>query len=112
MLKNRVINLQIVEEVATALGELNNEVVFVGGAVVSLYADDPGAEEARPTKDIDISVQISSYAQMDKLRERLAEKGIHPASGETVMYRYIMKDIWMKYYPATSILILPVNEKN
>ena len=37
-----------------ALGELNNKVVYVGGAVVSLYVNDPAAEEPRPTKDIDL----------------------------------------------------------
>jgi len=88
MLKNQTINLKIVEKVALALGDLNQEVVYVGGAVVSLYVTDSGAEQPRPTKDIDISVQVSSYAQMDKLREQLSHKRIFPAPTETVMYRY------------------------
>jgi len=46
MLKNRIINLKVVEEVAIALGELNGDVVFAGGAVVSIYVDDEGADEA------------------------------------------------------------------
>lgn len=28
--------------------------VFIGGAVISLYTDDPAAEEIRPTSDIDM----------------------------------------------------------
>ncbi|MEM7109839.1 MAG: hypothetical protein AAF519_16560 [Bacteroidota bacterium] len=55
----------MVEKVALALEELNDEVVFVGGAVVSLYVTDTGAEQPRPTKDIDISVQIHTYSEMD-----------------------------------------------
>jgi len=35
MPKNQTINLRIVEKVALALEELNNEVIYVGGAVVS-----------------------------------------------------------------------------
>lgn len=34
-------NLVRIKVVAKALQELNNQVVFVGGAVVDLYADDP-----------------------------------------------------------------------
>jgi len=37
MLKNNEINLKVVERVAQTLGEINNEVIFVGGAVVGLY---------------------------------------------------------------------------
>ncbi len=93
MLKNQTINLKVVEKVARALGELNNDVIYVGGAVVSLYVTDEGAEQPRPTKDIDISVQISSYGQMEELREKLALKKIYPAPTEKVMYRYSHEEI-------------------
>ena len=42
---NRTINLGVVAEIAHALGDLNESVVFVGGAVVSVYADDDAADE-------------------------------------------------------------------
>ncbi len=45
MLKNKIINMGLVKKVATALGELNDQVAYVGGATVSTYADDPAAEE-------------------------------------------------------------------
>lgn len=109
MLKNRIINLKVVEEVANALGELNNEVVFVGGAVVSIYADDVGADDARPTKDVDISVQISSYGQMDQLREQLSTKGIYPAMTESVIYRYQLKDILIDFIPTEQTSLGPSN---
>jgi len=51
-MENRIINIATVAEVANALKELNNQMVFVGGAVVSLYTDDPSADEIRPTGDI------------------------------------------------------------
>lgn len=91
MLKNKIINIGIVEDVAIALEEINKEVVFVGGAVVSLYATDVNADEVRPTKDIDISVQVSSYKEMDSLREKLSAKKIYPASDATNTYRYNLK---------------------
>lgn len=99
MLKNQTINLKIVEKVALALEEINDEVIYVGGAMVSLYVTDEGAEQPRPTKDIDISVQVNSYAQMDQLREKLMSKKIYPAPTETIMYRYTFDDILIDFIP-------------
>ena len=110
MLKNQIINLQVVEKVALALEEINDEVIYVGGAVVSLYATDQGAEQSRPTKDIDISVQVSSYAQMDQLRKRLANKRIYPASDEKVMYRYSYEDILVDFIPYKETQLGPTNK--
>ena len=43
-----------------ALEELADEVVFVGGATVALYADRPSGE-ARSTDDVDILVELMHY---------------------------------------------------
>lgn len=109
MLKNQIINLKVVEKVALNLGELNEEVIYVGGAIVSLYVTDQGAEQPRPTKDIDISVQVSTYAEMDVLREKLAMKKIYPASSEKVMYRYSFEDILIDFIPFEETPLGPTN---
>jgi len=109
MLKNQTINLKVVEKVALALGELNNEVIYVGGAVISLYVTDEGGELPRPTKDIDISVQISSYPQMDQLRELLANKKIYPAPTETILYRYSLENILIDFIPYEETPLGPTN---
>lgn len=109
MLKNQSINLKVVEKVANSLGELNDEVIYVGGAVVSLYITDEAAEQPRPTKDIDISVQISTYGQMDELREKLATKKIFPAQSEKVMYRYTYEDILIDFIPYEKTVLGPTN---
>jgi hypothetical protein len=36
MLKNKTINMGVVKKIATALGELNDDVAYVGGATVSI----------------------------------------------------------------------------
>jgi hypothetical protein len=41
---NKVINLALVTQVAKGLEELNEKMVFIRGAVISLYTDDPAAE--------------------------------------------------------------------
>ncbi len=110
MLKNKIINLKIIERVALALGEINKKVVYVGGAVASLYATDEGAEQPRPTKDIDISIQISSYAQMEEFRKKLAVKNIYPASSEDVLYRFHYKDILIDFIPFEDTPLGPTNK--
>lgn len=109
MLKNQKVNIKVVEKVALSLEELNNDVLYVGGAVVSLYVTDEGAEQPRPTKDIDISVQISTYAQMEELREKLALKKIYPAPSEKVMYRYSYEDILIDFIPFEETPLGPTN---
>ena len=71
-------------KIAKALGELNREVVFVGGAMVSLYIDDPSAEDIRPTKDIDLTFQITTVSQLEALREALMGKGFHEHADSNV----------------------------
>jgi len=109
MLKDKAINLRIVEKVASTLKELNDEIIYVGGAVVSLYITDEGAEQPRPTKDIDISVQISTYSQMDQLRIKLATNNIYPAPTETVLYRYSFDDILIDFIPYEETPLGPTN---
>ena len=46
-MRNRIIHLDLIETIAAALGELNEKVVFVGGAVVGLYTNDLAAEDVK-----------------------------------------------------------------
>lgn len=55
MLKNTQINRAVTKKIAKALGDINEKVVYVGGAVVSLYIDDASADDVRPTKDLDLT---------------------------------------------------------
>ncbi|MCF8332064.1 MAG: hypothetical protein K9H84_06395 [Bacteroidales bacterium] len=62
------------KQIARALGDLNKRVVYVGGAVVGLYINDPAADDIRPTEDIDISLEITSQGELENLRQELAQK--------------------------------------
>ncbi|MBL8900716.1 MAG: hypothetical protein JNM84_23995 [Planctomycetes bacterium] len=69
--------------VARALGDLSEEVVFVGGAVVGLILTDPAAERPRSTDDIDAIVEVRSYIDFQQgLRARLIERGFRESSEE------------------------------
>lgn len=67
-------NIFRIRAVANALQKLKEQVVFVGGATVSLYADRE-VQEVRPTDDIDIIVEILNYKQRQALEEKLREIG-------------------------------------
>ena len=58
-MKNTKINLKVISKVAKALGELNDRVVYVGGAIVSLYINDPAAEDIRSSKQEHFSSSFS-----------------------------------------------------
>lgn len=92
MIKNTDFNRTATKMVAKALGELNDQVIYVGGAVVSLYIDDPAAEDVRPTKDIDISMNLASMHDLEKLREELQKRGFKQTHEEGVICRFILED--------------------
>ena len=64
-------NVVRIRVLSRLLGEMSDEVVFVGGATVSLYATDPTAEEVRPTDDVDILVELATYRDYAKLEGNL-----------------------------------------
>ncbi len=89
-MKNRNINIQAVKTVAAALEDLNKEVVYVGGAVVGLYANDPAADDTRATKDVDFILEITSYSELTKLETELMSKGFTRDPMEKVEYRFFL----------------------
>jgi hypothetical protein len=93
MLKNTQINRAVTKKIALALGPLNDHVVYVGGAVVSLYIDDPSADDVRPTKDLDLSMEIISLGELESLREALVAKGFVQTAMDDVVCRFRYDDV-------------------
>lgn len=80
-------NLTRIKAVYNALGDLQDHVVFVGGATVSLYSDQ-GASEVRPTDDIDVVVEILTHKDFAILDERLRAKGFKNDQSSGIICRY------------------------
>lgn len=70
------------------------------GRVISLYTDDPAAEEIRPTADIDMTINLVNYAEWTKMQERLAELGFYPDLEGHAICSYKYKDIAIDIMPA------------
>jgi hypothetical protein len=71
-MENRIINIAVVSEVAQGLKDFKNQMVFVGGAVVSLYTDDPAADEIRPTADVDLTLNMVDLSNWSAIQEKLS----------------------------------------
>jgi len=94
-------NIEMLQTVANGLEELKEEVVFVGGAVAELYADDPASSDIRPTFDVDCVIELSSRLEHAKLEERLRTlKFSHDISKGAPICRWIYKDIKVDVMPA------------
>lgn len=109
MLKNTIINRKIIKKIAKALGEINHRVVYVGGAVVSMYINDSAADDIRPTKDIDISLEIASLAELEKVREDLNSKGFYQTAQDDVICRFRYDDIKVDVMATKAIGWAPAN---
>jgi predicted nucleotidyltransferase len=68
-------NLERVELVATALGPLRDELVFVGGCAAGLLMSDPGATPIRATIDVDLVARVTALSQYHKLEEVFTQLG-------------------------------------
>jgi len=105
------INMIMLQTVAQGLGELKNDVAFVGGAVAELYASDPAASEIRPTKDIDCVIELSSRMEHSRLEENLRNKKFaHDTTKGAPICRWIYKGIKVDVMP-TDEEILGFNNK-
>lgn len=67
-------NIDMIEVVAQGLGELVQQVAFVGGSIAGVYIDDTAASEVRPTDDVDCIIEIGHRADYYQLEEVLRKK--------------------------------------
>lgn len=109
-MKNATINKGIIKKIAQALGELNDQVVYVGGATVGLYINDPAADDVRPTKDVDISLSIATLGELEQMRESLNKKGFIQSAEDNVICRFRYEDVKVDVMNTKAIGWAPANE--
>lgn len=96
-------NMLMLQSVANGLGELKDEMVFVGGAVAELYADNPAVSEIRTTLDIDCVIEISSKLHFFRLENNLRFKGFkNDTSIGAPICRWIYNGIKVDIMPTES----------
>lgn len=96
-------NVKMLQAVAIGLGDLKDEMVFVGGAVAELYADNSSLSDIRATFDIDCIIEISSRVEHAKLEERLRKRGFtNDTSMGAPICRWLYKGVKVDVMPADS----------
>ncbi|MEO7393985.1 MAG: hypothetical protein ABIU11_03530 [Chitinophagaceae bacterium] len=97
------INITRIKAVSNALLKLETPVVFAGGATVSLYADIDFREEARPTDDVDVVIELVAYKNYAAVEEKLRAIGFVNDIHSKVICRY--------KYQGLIVDIIPTDEK-
>jgi predicted nucleotidyltransferase len=99
------INKVRIKAVANALGELKEQVVFVGGATISLYPTREVFFEVRPTEDVDVIIEILNYSERARLEEQLRNLGFSHDIGSGVVCRYQVGKITVDIMPTNDTSI-------
>lgn len=81
-------NLEMLELAFEHLGELRNEVVFVGGATIELWITDAAAPDFRLTEDVDVVVEIATRHDYYRLEKRLRLLGFENDRESGVICRF------------------------
>ena len=102
-------NVARIKAVHYALEELAKEVVFVGGATVSLYSTRPETE-TRPTDDVDIVVELFHYNGYAEIEEKLRSKGFVNDVESGIICRYTVHGITVDVMPTSENILGFTNE--
>ncbi len=81
-----------------ALGDICDELVFLGGSIVGLLMTDTGSEPVRATEDVDVIVEVTSRLGYERLSARLEAKGFRPDPNGPIC-RYTLQDMAIDVMP-------------
>jgi len=97
-------NIERLQLVADGLQDLNDQVAYVGGSAVGLYATDAAAVDPRPTMDVDCVVELLSYKDYVEFNELLrAKRFCEDTSPSAPTCRWL--------YQGNIVDIMPTDEK-
>ncbi len=85
-------SVELLELAAAALERVLAEVVFLGGATVYLWITDPGAPAVRPTKDVDVVVEVVSRTDFHAFEQRLRSLRFEEDQVDGIICRWHHRD--------------------
>jgi hypothetical protein len=86
------VNVELLELAGSVLGELVDQVLFVGGATVGLWISDPAAPAVRPTDDVDVVVEVTSRSGFHEFEAGLRRAGFGEDQESGVICRWRHRD--------------------
>ena len=93
-------NLEILSLAVEQLGELADQMVFVGGCATGLLITDTAAPPIRVTRDVDAIVQVVSLADYYQLSEKLrARCFVEDTSDDAPLCRWVTENVILDVMP-------------
>lgn len=93
-------NVQILQAVSRALGELRRDLVFVGGCAAGLLITDESRPIVRATHDVDLIAKVTTKVEYYKLGAQLKSLGFKEDIGE-VICRWRLGDLQVDVMPVS-----------
>jgi hypothetical protein len=85
--------------VAKKLGNLNDEVVYIGGSVTALFITDALSLDVRPTLDVDCIVDVATRGEYYLFCEKLRGNGFKQSSEDSVICRWRCDHVTLDVMP-------------
>src|ERR1035441_7341321 len=99
-------SVQAIRFVAERLAELNERMAFLGGATLGLLIAEPGAPPPRPTRDVDLVVEITMLEYLNNsFRTQLLAHGFRESPEEGVICRWTVGGTKVDIMPTTSTIL-------
>ncbi len=100
-------SIYLIEQAAGALGPLCADAVFLGGASIALWMTDPGAPAPRPTKDVDVVVDITSRLAYEHFSQRMRAQGFTEDStgGAICRWRHTQNGLLLDAMPVNPAIL-------
>jgi hypothetical protein len=86
------VSVELLELAAEALEPVLDEVVFLGGASVTLWITDPGTPPPRPTMDVDVVVEVTTRSAFYAFEERLRSLRFKEDQADGIICRWRHRD--------------------
>lgn len=99
-------NLEILMLAVDQLGELADEMVFLGGCATGLLITDPAAPPIRVTRDVDAIVQVVSRGEYYRLSEKLRALGFkEDTSDDAPLCRWVTDKVMLDVMPTDTTIL-------
>ncbi|HMN21491.1 MAG TPA: hypothetical protein PKA16_08860 [Ottowia sp.] len=99
-------NVQRVELVAAALGDLCAELVLVGGCAASLLVDAPTAPPPRVTWDVDLIVEVATLRDYHTMEAQFEARGLQrDLSPDAPICRWRLGDVMVDLMPTDETVL-------
>ena len=95
-------NIEALELVAYALGDLRDELVLVGGCTVGLLISDPASAPVRETLDVDLVAEMTTLSEYYDLCGRLNACGFRQSADDEHLCRWVKGSLKLDVMPSSS----------